>query len=115
MEWTELFTPQQLTELNANHAMNLERRGTGKELDPMPVCRVYLPWMDFYWLLTEMDGDGVGFGLCVLFEPEIGYVDMREVLDVKSPTGERAKVDENWTADKTLSEYSDEVRRLFYG
>lgn len=115
MDWKELFTPEQFQQLKCNHAHNAEWRGTRKEADHAPVCRVYLPWMDFYWLLSEVDDEGMAFGLCVLFEPEIGYVYLPEILEVKGPAGEFARVDPEFEGDKPLSEHADEVRRLFYG
>ena len=51
--------------------------------DPQPVVHLYLPGSSHQWLLTEIHTeDDVAFGLCDLGMgfPELGYVDLREVL-----------------------------------
>ena len=52
------------------------------EHDPQPVVHLYLTETCHQWLLTEIDGDDVAFGLCDLGVgcPELGYVDLHEVL-----------------------------------
>ena len=51
-------------------------KGTELEFDCYPVVKIFYPLSDAIWLLTELDGDGIAFGLCdlELGYPELGYV-----------------------------------------
>ena len=116
MPWKELFTEDELTELLSNHHYNTQHKGTAREADFNPVCRIHLPWMNFYWLVTEVEPEtGIAFGLCVLFEPELGSVSLPEVIDVKGPQGQTAEVDRTFKADKPLSKYAEKARRRMRG
>jgi hypothetical protein len=39
------------------------------------------------WYITEWDGEDTMFGLCCLFEPELGYVSLSELRGLKLPFG----------------------------
>jgi len=66
------------------------------------------------WLLSELDDDGIAFGLCDLGmgSPELGYVSVDELLTLRfRPFGLPIERDMSWRPKKTLVEYADEARR----
>lgn len=83
--------------------------------DHKPVLKLFNPWGSATWLITEMlpDGDTL-FGLCDLGmgEPELGYVSLAEIQSVRGPLGLGIERDIYFKADKTLSEYADEARKV---
>ena len=65
------------------------------------------------WLLSELDEDGIAFGLCDLGlgTPELGYVSMDELMSIKFPPfGLPIERDRHFTPKKTLVEYAEEAR-----
>ena len=68
------------------------------------------------WLITEMAADGdTMFGLCDLGHgtPELGNVSLTELSNLRfRPFGLGVERDKYFTADKPLSAYSDEARKL---
>jgi len=85
--------------------------------DPRPVVKLFNPCGAATWLLTELvpdeDGD-LAFGLCDLGMgfPEIGYVSLEELAGIALAGGLYIERDEHFTANKTLSEYAADARRL---
>lgn len=82
--------------------------------DPAPVVKVFTPDAQATWLLTEYDqGNGMLFGLCDLGHgcPELGYVSMRELLNLRGPMGLPVERDAHCKLDKPLSVYTAEARR----
>jgi hypothetical protein len=116
MEWLSVFTPEAAQRLAENHKEQLPLKGTRLENDYEPVCKLFLPWTAGTWLLTEMDDDGLAFGLCDIGHgmPEIGYVSMDEIFAVKGPGGLRVEQDLHWKAQHTLSEYAAQARSAGY-
>jgi len=101
----KLFTKDIEAKLLENYKAN-EARG---DLDLMPVVKFF--YMGATWLISEMNEDGVMFGLCDLGHgyPELGYVHR---LDLEGlPFCER---DMYFTASKTLSEYAKDARDAQY-
>ncbi|MBM6577141.1 DUF2958 domain-containing protein [Microvirga sp. SRT01] len=105
-----LLRPATITQLQANHREGTPKRGTKGEIDFPPVCRVYVPYTRCQWLLTELDEDGIAFGLCDLGYPELGSVSIAEI-EARDLKGVRAVEDIAWRADKTLSQYAEIARR----
>jgi hypothetical protein len=110
MKWIEMLTPGVVQQLNANYREQLPLKGTREERDFQPVCKLFLPWTSGTWLLTEMDDDGLAFGLADLGYPEMGYVSLDELWEVKGPAGLRVERDIHWRAKMTLSEYASQAR-----
>jgi Protein of unknown function (DUF2958) len=84
-------------------------------LDFKPVVKLFTPDAQCSWLLTELDpDDGLAFGLCDLGmgEPELGYVSMTELRSVRGRLGLPVERDRHFEADKTISAYAEEARRL---
>ena len=54
---------------------------------PIPVVKLFIPDAGATWLLTELDpkGPDLAFGLCDLGVgyPELGYVRLSEILEVR--------------------------------
>jgi Protein of unknown function (DUF2958) len=93
-----------------------QRAATDKDetaLDLKPVVKLFTPDAQCTWLLTELD-DGLLFGLCDLGLgcPELGYVALAELTAVRGQLGLPVERDRHFEADKTISAYTEEARRL---
>lgn len=97
-----LFTAPQREQLLANCGQD----------DPFPVVKLFTPFANCTWLLTEIDPDNedYAFGLCDLGMgfPELGYVDLG---DIRSVGVER---DIHFTPNMTISDYADQAHRKGY-
>ncbi|MGN7161792.1 DUF2958 domain-containing protein [Sphingomonas sp. SAFR-052] len=116
MDLVALLGPAAAQQLILNHNEQLPLKGTRQERDFEPVCKLFLPWTSGTWLLTEMDDDGLAFGLADLGmgTPEMGYISLDEIWEVVGPGGLRVEPDIDWSAEKTLSQYATESRLLGY-
>jgi Protein of unknown function (DUF2958) len=78
----------------------------GKD-DAYPVLKLFTPAANATWLITDMEEDGLLFGLCDLGLgcPELGYVSLDELSTVW------VERDLYFKADKPLSAYADEARK----
>lgn len=111
-DWRSVITPEATAQLEANWQENLALKGTGREKDYEPVCKLFLPWTSGTWLLTEKEpGTSLCFGLCDLGmgSPELGYVCIEELYSVKGIAGLTVEQDIHFRPAKTLSEYADEA------
>jgi hypothetical protein len=80
-----------------------------------PVVKLFNPTGVGTWLLTELDPEtNIAFGLCDIGYPEIGYVSLDELSNVRLPFGLSIERDRHWKASKTLSEYADTARSDSY-
>ena len=81
-------------------------------LDFEPVIKLFTPDAQCTWLLTELDADGLAFGLCDLGLgcPELGYVSLVELRTVRGNLGLPIERDLQFEADKPISAYADEAR-----
>lgn len=102
-----LFTQEEWTQLlhNGNPA-------TREHADPVLVVKLFTPYQDFAWLLTEVDpedGD-MAFGLCDLGYgfPENGYVSLSEITS--HPLAPVLK-DLSFRPSRPLSAYAEEARK----
>ena len=111
-----------LTVLGAKHFAALRdnsKHRRRKDHDPQPVVHLYLTETSHQWLLTEIDDDDIAFGLCDLGAgcPELGYVDLHEVLatalSVSSKSRRNIELCRNpaFRAIAPLSEYAEQARR----
>jgi hypothetical protein len=74
--------------------------------DPLVLAHFFNPSGQGDWWITEgsrEDEDYLMFGLCSIFEPELGYVSMNELQSARGPLGLGIERDLNWTP-KRLSE-----------
>jgi hypothetical protein len=100
--------------MRANHALLLKKQREDDEESfvSMPVVKLFGGGA-CTWLLSELDDDDIAFGLCDLGfgTPELGYVPMQDLYDIKFPPfGLPIERDRNWKPNKTLEEYADEAR-----
>ena len=82
--------------------------------DPQPVAHLYLPGSNHQWLLTELHThDDVAFGLCDLGAgfPELGYVDLREVLAAAWSVDVEPRCNLAFRPVAPLSVYAEQARR----
>ena len=82
------------------------------DIDYFPVVKFFNPCGAGTWLISEMDKDGLMFGLCDLGNgcPELGYVSFDELESIQLPFGLKIERDMYWEADKYLSEYASAAR-----
>lgn len=106
----KLLTAAQEKKLRANAAATAA--ADGADLGHKPVVKLFCPWGAATWLLSELEEDGVAFGLCDLGmgEPELGYVSLTELRGIVGPFGLRIERDMHFSADKSITAYADEAR-----
>jgi len=111
----ELLTADLRHQLSANRIDGQENAAIGQaELDYAPVLKLFTPWAQATWLLTELNEDtGILFGLCDLGLgcAELGYVSLQELEQVKGPVGLTIERDVHWKPKATLSVYAEAARR----
>jgi hypothetical protein len=108
-----LFSKEQTEQLKANCQAQIVRMDAGEpDLDFKPVVKLFTPDAQCTWLLTELGNDNIAFGLCDLGLgcPEIGFVCVSELVDLRGPLGLPLERDEHFEAKKTLSAYAEEAR-----
>ncbi|MET4594567.1 MULTISPECIES: DUF2958 domain-containing protein [unclassified Sphingomonas] len=114
MEWKDMLGADVVAQLEANYREQEPVKGSNEERDFYPVCKIFLPWTSGTWLLTEMERDGLAFGLADLGYPEMGYISLDEIWEVIGPGGLRVERDIHFRATKPLSEYATEARQQGY-
>jgi len=74
-----------------------------------PYLKLFNPVGAATWLITQVEDDGMMFGLCDLGMgfPEYGYVHLKELEELKLPFGMGIERDIHFNPDKTLAEYAD--------
>ena len=93
---------------------NGERTQADPDHDPKPVVKLFTPDAAATWLLTEIDPDrrDYALGLCDLGLgcPELGWVSLAELRQVRGKFGLPIERDLHFKADKPISAYADEAR-----
>ena len=83
-------------------------------IDHRPVVKLFMPDGAATWLLTECDPDDPDrlFGLCDLGLgfPELGYVSLTEITELRGKLGLPVERDLHFVADRPLSAYAEEAR-----
>lgn len=84
------------------------------ERDHFPVLKLFTPDAGATWLISECDPDEPDrfFGLCDLGLncPELGYVSLAEIMEVRGRLGLPVERDLHFVANKPLSAYAEEAR-----
>jgi hypothetical protein len=113
MEWTKLLRPESRAQLLLNHRKQLPLKGTSQEQDFTPAAKIFVPWGAATFLLSEVDGDGLAFGLSDLGfgSPELGYISLCELAELRGPGGLTVEEDIHFKPKMTLSEYAEAARR----
>ena|SRR5829696_2568679 len=80
-----------------------------ESFDPFPVAKLFTPDAGATWLLSEIDpaDPDRAFGLCDLGLacPELGWVSLQEICNVRGRLGLPVELDLGWRARKPLSAY----------
>ncbi len=109
-----LLTQTQTDRLLANCQLQIaESDRGGPTFDFDPVVKLFTPDGQCTWLLTELGRDDIAFGLCDLGMgcPELGYVCMDELRNLRGPLGLPVEQDLNFAPNKSLLAYADEARQ----
>lgn len=128
-----LMTKAQRSKLEKNGHEQQEATLRGRSLDFHPVVKLFTPWGGCTWLLSEIcpvDQAGqvdqacpvdqadhgnqvIAFGLCDLGmgSPELGYVDLSEVANIRGPFGLRVERDMYFSPEKPISAYAREAEK----
>lgn len=102
------------TKLLANGRRQQPVKATDGEIDFEPVVKLFTPDAGATWLLTELDPDDpdLAFGLCDLGlgSPELGYVRLSELEQVRGRFGLPIERDIYFKATRALSAYAQAAR-----
>lgn len=106
----KFLTPHQHAQLIANGKAQAPVKGTGREIDFLPVVRLFNPYGAGTWLLTEIDADDpdIAWGLADLNCgcAEFGAISLSELSALRHPVGffliER---DQHWSPRAPISAY----------
>ena len=105
-----LLTAAQRQKLLANG----RRSAAGRDLDPRPVVKLHVADGHAAWLLTELNpADPTrAFGLCDLGlgTPELGYVDLTELVGLRGYLKLPLSRDVYFHPDRPLSAYAADAR-----
>lgn len=117
MDFIRMIRPEDIQQLVINWQAQQPVKGTSAEIDHKPAVKLFNPVGAGTWLISELEpNSSLAFGLCDLGmgEPELGYVCLDELAGLKLIAGLGIEQDIHWEADKTLSQYATESRRLGY-
>jgi len=109
-----LLTPALHDLLHGHHLARLEALDKGERSpDPVPVGRLFNPVGHATWLATEIDSQGVLFGLADLGfgSPELASFSLKEIEAVRLPFGMPIERDPRFHAAYPLSVYAQAARR----
>lgn len=109
-----LVTPEIREALRANDRARRSALAKGqREPDPVPVVRFFNPVGAATWLATEIDEDGIMFGLADLGfgTPELGSFALEEMESIRLPFGLGIERDILFEGAFPLSVYAEAARR----
>lgn len=109
----KLLTPEIAARLAANARARFDAIERGlREPDPKPVARFFNPVGAATWLATEIDADGILFGLADLGFgcPELGSFSAAQLEAVRLPYGLGIERDLHFEAQHPLSVYAEAAR-----
>ena len=93
----------------------LVQNGQRPDQDHKPVCKLFTPDGSATWLLSEADPAQPNrlFGLADLGlgSPELGYIDLIEIAELRGRLGLPVERDRFFVGDKPISHYLEEARR----
>ena len=99
--------------ITAEIKKGFERNMKLPEAERMPILKLFNPMGAATWLISEMDEDGILFGLCDLGMgfPELGNVSLEELESVQLPFGLKIERDRYFSPTQNLAWYTDEARK----
>jgi Protein of unknown function (DUF2958) len=111
----KLLTAAQRTKLLENGNRQRATIDTDREpIDFYPVVKLFTPDANATWLLTELvpEDPDLAFGLCDLGVgfPELGYVRLSELEQLRGPLRLPVERDRHFTASQTISQYAEAAR-----
>lgn len=78
----------------------------GKGMEATAYLKLFTPWSNWTWFVTEMDPDtGECFGLVVGLERELGYFNINDLMAIRGPAGLKVERD-RWFDPTPLSQCS---------
>lgn len=84
---------------------------TEKIPDPTVQAKLFTPWTNWTWFITEFDGEDICFGLVSGHEVELGYFSLAELEAIEGPGGLRIERDLHFRP-KPMSAVRSEITRL---
>ena len=109
----ELLTSPLREQLLRNYRDSQLAMNHGPCEDLWPVVKLFAPWNQAVWLLTELDPDGeILFGLCDLGYgiPELRHVYLSEIASLEGPADLRVERDILFEAKGPLGVYAEAAR-----
>lgn len=105
-----LITQAEYKKLLANYEAN---KGKEDTTDFKPVVKLFNAWGSQTWLLSEIDEQGIFFGVCDMGQgqPELGYSHLPQMYHVLK---QKLEKDRWFVASKTVSEYANDARARGY-
>lgn len=83
---------------------------TEHDADPLVRMKLFTPWSNWTWYVTEFNGDDVLFGLVDGHEVELGYFTLSELEALEGPGGLRVERDLHFTP-RPLSQVRKDVAK----
>ncbi|MDM0116788.1 DUF2958 domain-containing protein [Variovorax sp. J22R133] len=107
------LTDEQFDLLRANGLMARLHEERGELYDPPPIVKLYVPGMRATWLLSSIDPrtPGIAFGLADLGFPEMGFINLDELEELRVGGEQSVRQDRGFHSAKSLSEYARDARR----
>ena len=101
--------------LTKTQKAKLLKNGRNTDQDHYPVVKLFTPYAGATWLLSELDpeNENIAFGLCDLGMgyPELGYVDLEELVELKTSFGAPVvERDLHFKATHPMSVYAEAAR-----
>ena len=77
-----------------------------------PYLKLFNAFGQGTWLISEINEDGTMFGLCDLGMgcPELGYVALSEMTEMRMGSVPMIERDQYWAPEKTLMQYYEDAR-----
>ena len=96
----------------------LDETGNEQSIDFAPALKLFCPWNNSTWLITELDPQtNIAFGLADLGmgSPELGYIALDELTAYQHPSGLRIERDRYFDAHgKLLGDFAKAAREAGY-
>ena len=107
------LTDEQFSLLLANGLMARHHEQRGELFDPHPVVKLFVPGAGATWLLAFVlpGAPGMAFGLGDRGCPEMGFVSLDELEEVRRGGEMPLEQDRGFRAEKPLSHYARDARR----